>query len=45
MLEGLAKVYERCCLDDLEKIGVRGKKLSEVIDFMTQVKRKYLLSR
>ncbi|MFJ7142968.1 hypothetical protein [Pseudomonas protegens] len=43
MLEGLAKAYEKCCLEDLEKIGIRGGQLSEVIDCMAQVKRKYLL--
>ncbi|WP_458129877.1 hypothetical protein [Pseudomonas sp. Z2-11] len=43
MLEGLARAYEKCGLDDLAEVGLKGEPLAEIIDCMEQVRRKYLL--
>jgi hypothetical protein len=43
MLEGLARAYEKCGLDDLAEVGLKGEPLAEIIDCMEQVRKKYLL--
>ncbi|NWD72288.1 hypothetical protein HX870_32260 [Pseudomonas gingeri] len=43
MLEGLARAYEKCCVDDLAEVGLKGEHLAEMIDCMAQVRKKYLL--
>jgi len=45
MLEGLARAYEKCGLDDLAEVGLKGEPLAEMIDCMEQVRKKYLLPR
>ncbi|MGK9418153.1 hypothetical protein ACSSUR_18640 [Pseudomonas cedrina] len=43
MLEGLARAYEKCCVDDLAEVGLKGEQLAEMIDCMAQVRKKFLL--
>lgn len=43
MLDGLARVYEKCGVDDLAEVGLKGEQLAEMIDCMVQVRKKYLL--
>lgn len=43
MLEGLAGAYEKCCVDDLAEVGLKGEQLAEMIDCIEQVRKKYLL--
>ncbi|WP_111465166.1 hypothetical protein [Pseudomonas sp. URMO17WK12:I2] len=43
MLEGLARAYEKCSVDDLTEVGLEGERLAVMIDCMAQVREKYLL--